>query len=183
MTKRKFVVADPGLCIGCKTCMAACLCKHDTVEDNAIPRLNLVTTLRVSVPVVCHHCIDAPCVASCPTGALYADELCVGVRNDRCIGCRNCILACPYGAIDVVTHTSTEFFGDLLIGGNQKSMVVKCDLCTDSPKGPACIDACPTKGLMLVDQEFLEAESERKRMEAARTTGSFSSVTLNSALS
>ena len=64
----KFVIADPGLCIGCQTCMAGCLLKHSVPGDVAKPRLNLITTLTISAPIVCHHCADAPCVASCPEG-------------------------------------------------------------------------------------------------------------------
>ena len=63
-------MADPGTCFGCKTCMAACLHRHDAPGDVAVPRLTLVTTRTVSAPVGCHHCADAPCVAACPTKAL-----------------------------------------------------------------------------------------------------------------
>lgn len=95
-------MADPGTCFGCKTCMAACLHRHDAPGDVAVPRLTLVTTRTVSAPVGCHHCADAPCVAACPTGCLYADDDHVGVIKEKCIGCRNCVLACPYGAVDIV---------------------------------------------------------------------------------
>ena len=50
----------------------------------------------------CLFCYDAPCVAACPTGCLYADDDHVGVIKEKCIGCRNCVLACPYGAVDIV---------------------------------------------------------------------------------
>lgn len=104
----KFVIADPGLCIGCQTCMAGCLLKHSAPGDVAKPRLNLITTLTISAPIVCHHCADAPCVASCPEGALYFDEGRVAVKQERCIGCRSCVLACPYGAVDVVSQEARQ---------------------------------------------------------------------------
>jgi Fe-S-cluster-containing hydrogenase component 2 len=47
----KFVIADPGLCIGCQTCMAGCLLKHSAPGDVAKPRLNLITTLTISAPM------------------------------------------------------------------------------------------------------------------------------------
>lgn len=100
----KFVIADPGLCIGCQTCMAGCLLKHSVPGDVPKPRLNLITTLTISAPIVCHHCADAPCVASCPEGALYFDGARVAVKQERCIGCRSCVLACPYGAVEVVSQ-------------------------------------------------------------------------------
>lgn len=101
---RTFVIADPATCIGCKTCMAACLHRHDAPNDVAVPRLTLVTTRAISAPVGCHHCAEAPCVDACPTGCLFSDDSHVGVRPDTCIGCRNCVLACPYGAVEIVTE-------------------------------------------------------------------------------
>lgn len=180
----KFVIADPGVCIGCKTCMAACLAKHDVHGDVAAARLNLVTTLSVSAPIVCHHCIDAPCVASCPTGALYEDAQNgrVGVREDRCIGCRSCVMACPYGAVTVAARSVTTKLGNLIIGESEKPAVVKCDLCVDRPEGPACVQACPTKGLVLVDEDLLQEGVKRKNQDAARAAEMLSSLPLNPAL-
>lgn len=180
----KFVVADPGVCIGCKTCMAACLFKHDMPDDVAVARLNLVTTLSVSAPIVCHHCVDAPCVAACPVGALYEDKDAgrVGVRDDRCIGCRSCVMACPYGAVTVAARSVTAKLGNLEIGQEERATVVKCDLCADRPDGPACVQACPTKGLVLVDQRMLEDGVDRKRRSAAVAAASYSSLPLNPTL-
>lgn len=149
----KFVAADPGLCIGCKTCMAACLAKHDVSGDVAQPRLVLVATLAVSAPVACRHCADAPCAAACPEGALYRDGDRVGVAQERCIGCRGCVEACPYGAVEVAPRIETVRFGDLTIGEGVRAQVVKCDLCPDRLGGPACVAACPTGGLFLVDRD------------------------------
>lgn len=179
----KFVIADPGVCIGCKTCMAACLAKHDVERDVAEARLNLVTTLSVSAPVVCHHCADAPCVAACPVGALYQDDehRRVGVHAERCIGCQGCVMACPYGACSVATRTVTTTLGNLVIGETTKAQVIKCDLCVDRPEGPACVQACPTKGLVLVDESTLAAGLKQKRIEAARAMEVNSSLPLNQA--
>lgn len=180
----KFVIADPGMCIGCKTCMAACMAKHDVDGDRAVARLNLVTTLSVSAPIVCHHCIDAPCVASCPTGALYhdVDHGRVGVREDRCIGCRSCVMACPYGAVTVTTKSVTTALGNLSITEYEKPFVIKCDLCVDRAEGPACVQACPTKGLVLVDQALLDEGVEKKSREAAAVSAMYSSLPLNPVL-
>lgn len=153
----KFVVADPNRCISCRTCMAACIMKHDVPKDVAEARLNVVNTQRISTPVACHHCADAPCAAACPTGALYQDAAHnrVGVREENCIGCRSCVMACPYGAVDVVAKPAAVRMGDLLIGARTKASVIKCDLCVDRPGGPACVEACPTKGLRVVTEEEL----------------------------
>ncbi|WP_080797271.1 4Fe-4S dicluster domain-containing protein [Arabiibacter massiliensis] len=180
----KFVIADPGVCIGCKTCMAACLSKHDVCDDVAQARLNLVTTLNVSAPIVCHHCADAPCAAACPTGALYldAEHNRVGVRAERCIGCSGCVMACPYGAVTIATRHVVTKLGSLVIGESDKPVVIKCDLCVDRPEGPACVQACPTKGLVLVDEDVLEAGIKQKNRAAAEAAESISSLPLNPVL-
>lgn len=175
-------MADPGVCIGCKTCMAACLHKHDVVGDAAVARLNLVETLTVSAPVACRHCADAPCAAACPTHALYHDGGRIAVDLARCIGCRGCVMACPFGAVSVVSSPATARLGNLTINGANRSAVIKCDLCADRPEGPACVQACPTKGLVVVDRESLERQSAARRREAALNTSFMSSIPLNDAL-
>ena len=195
-------MADPGTCFGCKTCMAACLHRHDAPGDVAVPRLTLVTTRTVSAPVGCHHCADAPCVAACPTGCLYADDDHVGVIKEKCIGCRNCVLACPYGAVDIVRRPpdpepeaapaqeqgsapdDKEPKGARARAMAKKrkratAVVVKCDLCIDHAEGPACVAACPTKALRVIDQDYLERGMQAKRRAAARATAAFSSIAFN----
>lgn len=167
----KFVVADPQRCIGCKTCMAACLMKHDVPEDVATARLNVTQTYDVSAPIACHHCVDAPCAHACPTGALYPDEAHgrVGIREELCIGCRSCVMACPFGAVDVMVRQESVRMGNLLLGTRDRAVVVKCDLCVDRPGGPACIEACPTKGLVLVETDSLEKLLVERRAQAAES--------------
>ncbi|NPD30782.1 4Fe-4S dicluster domain-containing protein [Eggerthellaceae bacterium zg-1084] len=159
--------------------MAACLEKHDVPNDVAAARLNLVTTLAISAPVACRHCSDAPCAAVCPTNALYRDGGRVAVEPKRCIGCRGCVMACPFGAIDVVTRDVVVKLGNLAIQGHQKPTVVKCDLCFDRPGGPACIEACPTKGLVLVDGNKLTENSKEKRRAAALASACMSTLPIN----
>ena len=166
---RKFVIADPATCIGCKTCMAACFHRHDVPNDVAVPRLTLVTTRTISAPVGCHHCAEAPCVDACPTGCLFTDDEHVGVHPDKCIGCRNCVLAARARARAKKRKRT-------------KSTVVKCDLCLDRAGGPACAAACPTKALRLIDAQFMERARQNKRKAAARASASFASMKLNAAL-
>lgn len=177
----KYIVADPGGCIGCQTCMAACIMKHDVNGDVPVARLNLTKTLRVSAPIACHHCIDAPCVASCPTGALYEDKANdrVGVREEACIGCRGCVMACPFGAVDVISITKPVTVGNLVLGASTKAMVIKCDLCVDRENGPACVEFCPTKTLFLVDEDRLTGTIKDKRAMAAAAGEAYSSIALN----
>ena len=167
--------------------MAACLHRHDVEGDVPVPRLQLVLTRTVSAPVGCHHCVDAPCVEACPTGCLYSDDERVGVQREKCIGCRNCILACPYGAVDIVTELlpASEEDGEgetkkaKRRRNRRKSTVIKCDLCEGSAQGSACVKACPTHALRLIDQRFLEKGAQSKRKEAAKATAAYSTLRLN----
>ena len=152
MSSRSFVFADPNRCIGCKTCMVACIRSHTGSEVTG-PRLQLVTTRKVSAPISCHHCIDAPCV--------------------KCIGCQNCVLACPFGAIAIGSKPKVELFGGISFGAGQEPVVVKCDLCVGRNGGPACVEACPTEGLYLADGAFLSSEAALKHSKAAKTAESF----------
>lgn len=164
----KFVIADPRKCIGCKACMAACLVKHFVPGDVAIARLNVVRSGDRTAPIVCHHCENAPCAAACPTHALYNEGDRVVVRMERCIGCRSCVVACPYGAVNVVSRIDSGNLGGLRIGAAQNAAVIKCDRCVDREGGPACIEACTSKALRIVDQDDIDAQMQAHRADAAR---------------
>ena len=164
----QFVQADPGLCISCQTCMAGCMNKHDVPGDLSKARLNVVQTLTVSAPIACHHCADAACVNACPEGALYYDGDRVAIRQQRCIGCRNCVQACPFGAVEVVPVDNVQMLGGIPVSGAKKSFLVKCDLCYDRENGPACVEACPTKALRLVDRDEMMADRKDKFQQEAK---------------
>ncbi len=162
----KFVIADPKKCVGCKACMSACLVKHYVPGDTPIARLNVVQVGERTAPIVCHHCENAPCAASCPTGALYNDGDRVGIRMERCIGCRSCVVACPFGAVDVVERYDAAQVGDLMVGAVPRAMVIKCDRCFDRPNGPACVEACTSLALSVVDQDDIDAIQSQRRAVA-----------------
>lgn len=165
----KFVIADPRKCVGCKACMAACLVKHFVPGDVPIARLNVVQVDEdKTAPILCHHCENAPCAAACPTKALYQDGDRVAVRIDRCIGCRSCVIACPYGAVDVVERYDSSKLGELTVGVAPKAAVVKCDRCYDRPGGPACVEACTSFALSVVDQDVIDERQARRKRESAK---------------
>lgn len=168
----KMVIADPGKCIGCRTCEIACVLAHSTADaaDAMVkmspasfnPRLMVVKTTTVSTPVQCRQCDDAPCAAVCPTGTLVLRNNTVEVIPSRCIGCKSCMIACRFGVIEVLPCEAMYTDGSLSSGTHVEA--VKCDLCAHRANGPACVAVCPTKAISVIDADVL-AKASRKRRE------------------
>ena len=89
-------------------------------------------------------------------------------------------MACPFGAIDIVGKNETRSLEDLRFAN--KPFPVKCDLCYDRAGGPACVEACPTKGLRLVDADYRDEAMRAKRRAAALSEVGVSALELNVAL-
>ncbi len=128
----KRIVVNLDLCIGCRSCSAACHYGHHRQS-------NLVSSKVQStahIPANCRHCLNPACLAACPVSALFQDEDGYVRRSDMlCIGCRSCSLACPFGAI------GSEF---------TRHVSPKCDLCIDRVKAdqlPRCVSACTSGAL------------------------------------
>ena len=158
----RFIVAESNKCIGCRTCEVACVVSHQASQDCStvspeafLPRIRVVKTGMLSTAAVCRQCEDAPCGAVCPTHAISRTGDFIAVDQARCIGCKTCMLACPYGAMEVVT------------AGVNQAQALKCDLCFHRETGPACVEACPTSALRCMDPLQLEQISAEKRRRAA----------------
>lgn len=167
----RFVAADPMKCIGCRTCEVACAVAHEPSHnvESLTPthfesRLHLVRSFQVSTMATCHQCEDAPCLRACPTGAIFHGREVIQVDQARCIGCKNCVIACPFGAMEVITHPAHQSFAGIEIPDGIKAEAHKCDLCAGRDAGPACVQVCPTKALHVVDTAMLEA-TRRQRQE------------------
>lgn len=170
----RFVIAEPRKCIGCRTCEVACVLAHS--DGNAVvaltpanfaPRLKLIRGLKISTPVLCRQCEDAPCVNVCPNGALVYGQNSVQVIQERCIGCKTCVVACPFGAMEVISRPVVRQLGGAPAANSMKAEAHKCDLCVGRETGPACIPVCPTKALLLVDRNMLEATVRQRQERAA----------------
>ncbi len=155
------MVIDLSSCIGCLACVMACKAENSTgpgvfwsfVEDEELGTYPSVS--RRFIPRLCMHCQYPACVDVCPTGASYKrEDGIVLVDSDKCVGCRSCIAACPYGARYFIKENAGYFPEGLIpyeIQGQKKhrpGVVEKCTFCADRlrvGKKPACVQTCPVQ--------------------------------------
>jgi electron transport protein HydN len=170
-------MADPKKCIGCRVCEVACAVAHGDKEIKTVgnieyslkPRLYLVRTAEVTMPVQCRHCEDAPCIKSCPEMAIKEQANKIVIDEGGCIGCKSCMIACPFGAIELIVSSQEKSRENQeIVGSGQGVVASKCDLC--GGRSPACVKACPSKALQYVD---VEKERTRRRIEAANKMSGF----------
>ena len=183
-----FIFADPVKCIGCNTCMAECSLAHEQQGLLSRPRLEVMRYGNGTAPVSCRHCEDMPCAKVCPVNAITATGHSVHINESNCIGCKLCGLACPFGAITPAadrpaghpevyehyvpeealadapgsTHSMPHF---LAWNVGRRTVAVKCDQCYFRAR-PACVEACPTMALRLVDEQTLAELQNSKRVAA-----------------
>jgi len=168
---------DLSRCVGCRRCVKACVNENNQGRDPAIEWIRVLEMDKDKgidfehanpyyeaeqvprpghfyMPVACHHCRDAPCVKSCPTGATWSDkDGIVVIDYDWCIGCRCCIAACPYGARRFnwtePKVPAEEVNPQMHYLGNRprpKGVVEKCTFCVHRVRAgryPACVEVCP----------------------------------------
>ncbi len=162
------LVIDLNVCVGCHACATSCKQWNDGSSAGPLTDQNpygkdpsgtffnrvqtweageFPATETVHFPKSCLHCEAPPCVPVCPTGASYkrAEDGIVLIDYDKCIGCKYCAWACPYGAREV---------------DGQQQVMKKCTLCVDridnvqlpeNERKPACVIACPTSARLFGD--------------------------------
>ena len=158
----KRIVVNKDVCSGCRACEVACVAWHEGRFGTATSRIRVtkIEHLGVDHPHVCRLCRRAPCVAACPTGALYRDEAletavtggtrrtgAVLLHADECIGCAACVDACPFGMAALHPETGLPLI---------------CDLCGGDP---ACVKRCAT-GAIVYDDADAGARAKRERLAA-----------------
>lgn len=138
---------DANRCIGCRACVEACSeCPgHGGFSMIHLDEIARATTVQTA-PTVCMHCDDPACASVCPADAIKLDPdgVVLSASAERCIGCGNCALGCPFGVpkIDV-----------------QRELMMKCDLCYDRTAGglaPMCATVCPSGALFYGTQAEVE---------------------------
>ncbi len=163
MAKQLAFHIDTSACIGCKACQIACQDKNNlpasimwrrvfrygggswVQNDSFISVPN--NLFRYFVSISCQHCQNPVCVQVCPAAAMTKDENgIVSIDSSKCIGCRYCEWACPYGAPHFNEATG---------------VMTKCNFCQDllaKGENPACVDSCPMRALEFGELSDLQAK-------------------------
>lgn len=163
------ILTDVTRCIGCEECVVACKNVNATGDDAPWPWQGDPTDLSSTrwttivrgpraryVRVHCRHCIEPACASACPVAALHTTpEGAVAYDPSICLGCRYCMMACPFRYTRYEWESTTP-------------RVRKCILCYDRIKNgelkePACTAACPTKATVFGERDAL-LEEARKRI-------------------
>lgn len=203
--KRWGMVIDQNRCVGCWTCAIGCKeinneplgffwnriltaapgettgesssAVADPASDSIdVPHGTFPNVEMAYLPVACQHCTDAPCVKVCPVGATFRrDDGAVLVDYERCIGCRYCMAACPYG-IRVFNWGDAEYAPDFVVGYGRdyrsdgrlvftperpRGVVEKCTFCVeriDEGEQPFCVEVCPVGARVFGDLDDDESE-------------------------
>src|SRR6478609_5244047 len=137
-------VIDQSRCIGCEACVQACMeCgTHRGRSMIHLERIDRAATTQTA-PMVCMHCEDPTCAQVCPADAIKQNEdgIVQSSLKPRCIGCSNCVLACPFG----VPKYDADF-----------DQMMKCDMCydrTSTGRRPMCATVCPSGALAFTSIE------------------------------
>ncbi|MGO9942722.1 MAG: sulfate reduction electron transfer complex DsrMKJOP subunit DsrO [Rhodoblastus sp.] len=159
---------------GCNACVTACN-EANGLKSTGRPEIDAQWIRKVtlkdpktdfirSAPVMCQHCEKPPCVDVCPTGASFkrADGI-VLVDKHICIGCRYCMMACPYKARSFVHE---EHDDQKTSAPRGKGTVEGCNLCVDridAGRQPACVEACAREGGAMIFGDLNDPDSEIAR--------------------
>jgi molybdopterin-containing oxidoreductase family iron-sulfur binding subunit len=155
------MVIDLRKCIGCNACTIACKQQYGTPPGIFYSHVNITeagkypNARQTPLPVLCNHCTDAPCVDVCPTGASHKlDNGIVLVDANICIGCRYCMVACPYNVRSFIGAEPEGYYPDkeitpyehYMYANHQVGTVEKCTFCAarlEQDELPACVLTCP----------------------------------------
>jgi len=175
------MVIDLKRCVGCYACVVACKAEHHTPPDVFWAKVlrsengMYPNVARQSIPVLCMHCKEPECEKVCPTGATKKrEDGVVVIDSELCVGCRYCVVACPYGARhfvdkwkdyftgkDTPSSEYSEYSRDRWLEDSDRGVATKCDFCEERlEKGqlPACVVACPTEARTFGDLDDPESE-------------------------
>ncbi len=184
------MVIDLTKCVGCYACQISCKAEHGLPPDVFWARVIISESgtypavTKQILPVLCNHCQEAPCLKACPTGATSRrEDGIVSVDYDKCMGCRYCLIACPYQHRTYLSDSNQGYHRD---GGLteletmtrqlyplQKGTVIKCNFClervdeglkeglkpgVDREATPMCVITCPANARYFGDLDDPDSE-------------------------
>ncbi len=158
------ILYDATICVGCRACEQACAERKGFPYDEAIGAVEKTSAAKLTTILtrgenfmrrLCMHCEDPTCASVCPVGAFVKSaEGPVVYDEDKCMGCRYCMVACPFSV--------PKYEWDKVL-----PRVSKCDMCADRlarGEPTACTEVCPTGATIVGDRDEMLAEA-RKRIE------------------
>jgi Fe-S-cluster-containing dehydrogenase component len=143
---------DGDACRACRACEAACSLTHEGAVSPTLARINVTfdesALETMATAHFCLQCEDAPCIEACPVDAMsrHPRTGAVIIDPDLCLGCMICARACPW-------HIPKRH--------PDRRLAIKCDLCSDSEDGPACLRICPLAGKALTMEELPAGDAIR----------------------
>lgn len=178
---RYAMAIDLKRCVGCHTCSVACKMANNLPNDIWWNRILTVGGESIDtaegtfpnnkmefLPLNCQHCENPACVKACPVGATYKrkEDGIVIQDYDKCIGCRYCMVACPYSGVRQFNWKKPEYPVDFAVGEasatpHQYNTVEKCTFCANrlaEGKKPACLELCIGRARYFGDIDDPESE-------------------------
>lgn len=170
------MVIDLERCIGCDACAMACSESNGTPQGvywaNVLhEEVGEYPNARIEyTPLLCMHCENPPCVHNCPTGAsMQAENGIVTVNAEECIGCKQCVLSCPYRARWYLSEDAATYYPEKgrtpkeVVDAESliKGTVTKCVFCKDriaEGERPMCVRSCPASARTFGDLDDPESE-------------------------
>jgi len=166
------LLIDSFMCGGCQSCEFACAEAHGFAEPVEEPQVGLLRKTdhtrrtvvnafetsegEVTIKNQCMHCIDPACVSACLTKAMFkTPEGPVVWREDKCMGCRYCMISCPFDVPKFEYHSPNP-------------RIIKCDMCYDRIKEgeiPACAEICPADAIVFGKRSELRKEARTRISE------------------
>ncbi|MCS7150839.1 MAG: 4Fe-4S dicluster domain-containing protein [Endomicrobia bacterium] len=163
-----YLYIDYDKCRGCKTCVIVCSYRWNKVFSETLSAICVIKNEKKgkNFPIVCQQCSKPLCVDACLSGALKKDKQTGIVLHfqDKCVGCKMCVISCPFGGIGYVAEVG---------------VARKCDLCSSFDVQPAvaqCEKMCPYKAIKVITEDKITSEIKKNVEKFLQQFGTYRSI-------